>query len=234
MNLILGDIPIKVEKKRIKNMHIYVKPPFGEVLVTAPLYVTDKEIKNFVNERADWIVENVEKLRDTEITPNPTYDTGDIIPIWGELYSLVVLEDTRYSLTLSDNLNENGYKTATLIVREGCTDEQKINFIKEWYRDELSERVEILLPQWENYTGLHCSSWQSKAMKSRWGTCNTKTKKIWLNVRLAEHPVECLEYVILHELAHTVVPNHSADFKAILTRYMPEWKQYKKKLNSIK
>ena len=67
-------------------------------------------------------------------------------------------------------------------------------------------------------------------MKTRWGTCNTKTKKIWLNVRLAEHPAECLEYVILHELAHTRVPNHGADFKAILTEYMPDWRTVKRRL----
>ena len=102
--------------------------------------------------------------------------------------------------------------------------------MNEWYRKELSERVNYLLPKWETYTGLKCSSWQSKVMKTRWGTCNTKTKKIWLNVRLAEHPAECLEYVILHELAHTRVPNHGADFKAILTEYMPDWRTVKRRL----
>lgn len=154
-----------------------------------------------------------------------TYETGDTIQIWGEPYTLSVLEDTRYSLTP----HENG--TATLVVREGCTKEQKEKFVLEWYRKELTERVDILLPKYEAFTGLKCSGWQSKAMKTRWGTCNTKTKKIWLNVYLAEHPTECLEYVILHELAHTVVPNHGYDFKAILNRFMPEWKQYRKLLN---
>lgn len=226
MNYYLGDIEVKIEKKKIKNMHIYVRPPYGEVLVTAPKYVSDKQIKEFINERADWIIKNVEKIKSSPVTPEPTYETGDVIPIWGELYTLNVFEDTRYSLTLNDN------NTATLIVREGCTEEQKKSFMLEWYRQQLTERVEILLPQWENYTGLHCSSWQSKTMTSRWGTCNTKTKKIWLNVRLAEHPVECLEYVILHELAHTEVSNHGEDFKAILNKFMPDWKEKKKVLNN--
>ena len=225
MQYLLENIPIEVEKKKIKNMHIYVKPPFGDVLITAPKYITDKQIKEFIRERADWIIENVERMQNSPVTPEPTYDTGDTISVWGELYTLEVFEDTRYSMTLNDD------GIATLVVREGCAQEQKEAFVLEWYRDELKERVEILLPQWEEYTGLHCSSWQSKNMKSRWGTCNTKTNKIWLNVKLAEHPVECLEYVILHELAHTVVPNHSAEFKAILSQYMPEWKQVKKRLN---
>lgn len=222
MTYYLDDIPVEVERKKIKNLHLYVKPPYGDVKVTAPKYVSDKEIKAFIEARRDWIIENVEKIK---AVPVISYDTGDRIPIWGEFYTLSVLEDTRYSLTA----HENG--TADLIVREGCTQEQKEAFIIEWYRKELTERVEILLPKWEAYTGLHCSGWQSKDMKSRWGTCNTKTKKIWLNVRLAEHPVECLEYVILHELAHTVVPNHGSEFKNILNEFMPEWKQYRKLLN---
>jgi predicted metal-dependent hydrolase len=222
MTYYLDEIPVEVERKKIKNLHLYVKPPYGDVKVTAPKYVSDKEIKAFIEARRDWIIENVEKIK---AVPVISYDTGDRIPIWGEFYTLSVLEDTRYSLTA----HENG--TADLIVREGCTQEQKEAFILEWYRKELTERVEILLPKWEAYTGLHCSGWQSKDMKSRWGTCNTKTKKIWLNVRLAEHPVECLEYVILHELAHTVVPNHGSEFKDILNKYMPEWKQYRKLLN---
>ena len=222
MTYYLDDIPVEVERKKIKNLHLYVKPPYGDVKVTAPKYVSEKEIKAFIEARRDWIIENVEKIK---AVPVISYDTGDRIPIWGEFYTLSVLEDTRYSLPTP----ENG--TADLIVREGCTQEQKEAFILEWYRKELTERVEILLPKWEAYTGLHCSGWQSKDMKSRWGTCNTKTKKIWLNVRLAEHPVECLEYVILHELAHTVVPNHGSEFKAVLNEFMPEWKQYRKLLN---
>ena len=222
MTYYLDDIPVEVERKKIKNLHLYVKPPYGDVKVTAPKYVSEKEIKAVIEARRDWIIENVEKIK---AVPVISYDTGDRIPIWGEFYTLSVLEDTRYSLTT----HENG--TADLIVREGCTQEQKEAFILEWYRKELTERVEILLPKWEAYTGLHCSGWQSKDMKSRWGTCNTKTKKIWLNVRLAEHPVECLEYVILHELAHTVVPNHGSEFKAVLNEFMPEWKQYRKLLN---
>jgi predicted metal-dependent hydrolase len=71
-------------------------------------------------------------------------------------------------------------------------------------------------------------------MKTRWGTCNTRTRKIWLNLQLAKKPVECLEYVILHELAHLKVPNHGKDFIAIMDQYMPDWREIKARLNGIK
>lgn len=221
---------ITIVRKKIKNMHMYIRPPKGEVLITAPLRVPYGEIERFVFQKRDWITENVEKMKNTEVTPDPVYKDKDVIMIWGELYELSVFQGTRYSLTLTEDISQDGRKIARLCVRAGCTDGQRIHFMNEWYRKELSERVNYLLPKWETYTGLKCSSWQSKVMKTRWGTCNTKTKKIWLNVRLAEHPAECLEYVILHELAHTRVPNHGADFKAILTEYMPDWRTVKRRL----
>ena len=78
---------------------------------------------------------------------------------------------------------------------------------------------------------MYCDSWQTKYMTTRWGTCNTNTKKIWLNLQLAKKPVECIEYIILHELAHLKVKNHGSDFVAILDSYMPYWREIKKKLN---
>ena len=87
------------------------------------------------------------------------------------------------------------------------------------------------MPKWEKKTGLYCDSWQTKYMTTRWGTCNTKTKKLWFNLQLAKKPVECIEYIILHELAHLKVRNHGSDFVAILDSYMPCWRETKKKLN---
>ena len=67
-------------------------------------------------------------------------------------------------------------------------------------------------------------------MKTRWGTCNTVTGKIWLNLQLAKKPLICLEYVILHELTHLKVRNHGKDFIAVMDRYMPDWQTIKKKM----
>lgn len=232
MQVFVGDIEVRIEKKKIKNMHIYIKPPLGEVLCTAPGYVSDKTIREFILSKEDFIIQNVEKMRANPVTLNPTYDDGDKIAVWGEIYTLFVKEGTRYKMELKTAEESlTGENTATMTLRQGCTQEQKEHFITEWYRKELAERVEVLLPQWESYTGLKSSGWQSKNMKTRWGSCNTGTKKIWLSVKLAEHPVECLEYVILHELAHTKVANHGPEFKAILNEYMPEWKEIKRRLN---
>ena len=103
--------------------------------------------------------------------------------------------------------------------------------LKEWYRPILKAKIVELLPALEAQTGLYCSEWRVKDMKTRWGSCNTTKKRIWLNLKLVQYPPECLEYVILHELIHLKVPNHSADFYAELDQYMPDWQMCRKILN---
>ena len=103
--------------------------------------------------------------------------------------------------------------------------------LKEWYRPILKAKIAELLPALEAQTGLYCSEWRVKDMKNRWGSCNITKKRIWLNLKLVQYPPECLEYVILHELIHLKVPNHSADFYAELDQYMPDWQMRRKILN---
>ena len=103
--------------------------------------------------------------------------------------------------------------------------------LKEWYRPILKAKIAELLPALEAQTGLYCSEWRVKDMKTRWGSCNITKKRIWLYLKLVQYPPECLEYVILHELIHLKVPNHSADFYAELDQYMPDWQMRRKLLN---
>jgi predicted metal-dependent hydrolase len=118
------------------------------------------------------------------------------------------------------------------VVRENSTVEQRGRWVNEWYREQLKEKIQKYLPKWEAITGLYPSSWQTKYMTTRWGTCNTKTGKIWFNLQLAKKPVECLEYVILHELVHLKVKNHGPDFVAMMDLHMPYWRDVRKNLNS--
>lgn len=226
MQLSVAGIPVSVQRKRIRNLHLYVKPPRGDVLVTAPYYASDASIRNFVSSKADWIVRNVARFQNSPFTLDPEYADGEVLPLWGEACTLRVIEGDKNKVSFYEPDS-----TLVMTVRPGTDREKRAKIMVEFYRRELIERTEILLPQWEQYTGLKCSSWTTRYMKSRWGTCNTATNKITLNVQLAQHPVECLEYVILHELCHTVVPNHGADFKALETRFMPEWREVRRILN---
>lgn len=226
MQIQVANISIEVIKKDIKNMHLAVLPPDGRVRVSAPVTLSDDSIIMFVRTKLDWIRKQQERFRNQPRQSERQYVSGETVYIWGKQYFLQV----EYSYK-GNNLVLSGDK-AILTVRKESTTQQRENFVNEWYRGILKAEIAKLLPKWEKLTGLYCSSWQTKYMTTKWGTCNTSTKKIWLNLQLAKKPIECLEYVILHELAHLRVRNHGPEFVAILDQYMPYWRERKQLLNS--
>lgn len=72
-----------------------------------------------------------------------------------------------------------------------------------------------------------------KATKSRWGACNPRTGQIQFSTYLLQLPEDCIEHAVVHELAHLIVPNHSAGFYAVMDRYFPDWKECTKRTRQI-
>ncbi len=72
-----------------------------------------------------------------------------------------------------------------------------------------------------------------KKMKTKWGTCNEEAKRIWLNLELIKKPVECIEYIVVHEIVHFKERNHNDKFMAYMNHFLPEWKQLKSDLNKL-
>jgi len=97
-------------------------------------------------------------------------------------------------------------------------------------RARLAEAIPPLVARWEAALGVKVSAWGIKRMKTRWGSCNTATGRIWLNLELVRHPPECLDYVVLHEVAHLVERGHGERFKALLSLHMPDWKARRQRL----
>lgn len=104
------------------------------------------------------------------------------------------------------------------------------NAEKEARRRDLRQRIEARLPEIEARTGLRCSGWTIRDMHTRWGSCNTRTHHINFSLMLATRSDTELDYVILHELVHTVVPGHGTDFYALMDRFMPGWKMVRRSL----
>jgi predicted metal-dependent hydrolase len=68
-------------------------------------------------------------------------------------------------------------------------------------------------------------------MKTKWGSCNSSARQIWLNLELAKKPVQCLEYIVLHEMVHLLEWHHNDRFHALIDQFMPQWRRYREKLN---
>lgn len=225
MQIEISGIEIDVQKKNIKNLHLAVVPPDGRVRVSAPMHLSDESIAMFVRTKLSWIKKQQEKFEKQPRQCEREYVSGETLYVFGQQYFLRVEYSYKgNSLVLEGN-------EAILTVRKESTSKQREAFVNEWYRSLLKDKIEIYLPKWEKITGLYCDSWQTKYMTTRWGTCNTNTRKIWLNLQLAKKPIDCLEYVILHELVHLKIRNHNKDFVAMMDRYMPYWGEIRKKLN---
>jgi hypothetical protein len=109
---------------------------------------------------------------------------------------------------------------------------QRTIAFRRWYRAELRALVPALLAQWEQRLGVKASGWGIRRMKTKWGSCNSKARRVWLNLELAKKPPGCLEYVIVHELVHLLAPHHDERFQVLMDRCLPRWKQYRKELNA--
>ena len=205
-------------------MHLYVKPPNGNVVVSAPLTMSDAAIERFVRTKASWIKKQVAKFDNQPRQSEREYVSGETLFVWGKRHYIQTEYGNKNSLVLSGD-------RAVLTVRKESTAEHRENFVREWYRELLKAEIARLLPKWEKATGLKATGWQTKYMTTRWGTCNTKTGKIWLNLQLAKKTPECLEYVILHELVHLVEKTHNERFVSLMDKYMPMWREVKTTLN---
>lgn len=225
MLTIISGIQIEVQKKKIKNLHLYVKPPDGHVIVSAPQDMNESAIEMFIKTKLGWIKTQQKKYDKQLRFSKRQYISGETMYIWGRQCFLKFVEDNqRNSFKIQGN-------NVILSMRKDSTVSQRENYVREQYRVILKEKIFELLPKWEKTTGLKCDCWQTKYMTTRWGTCNYNKKRLWFNLQLAQKPVECLEYVILHELAHLQEQNHGVGFVNIMDANMPYWREIRKKLN---
>ena len=221
----IAGIPVEVIRKNIKHLHLYVKPPDGHALVTAPRLMSDAEITCFVQTKADWLTAHVAKYAARPQPVPHAYQTGETLYVWGRPCRLQTQPGGRAAVTLRGD-------TLVLTCRPQSTAEQREKLLREWYRAQLKAAIAARLPVWEAATGLRAKSWQTKAMTTRWGTCNTQTGKLWFAVQLAQKPPECLDYVVLHELLHLKERRHNARFYGLLDLYMPGWRERKEGLKT--
>lgn len=220
-------IPITVEKKKIKNLYLKVVPPDGKVIISAPKRMSQKVIEDFAVSKINWIQEKRKKYEKQPKEIELQYISGENIYLWGNSYLL----ELRYSNVCSKVLLLE--ERIVIQVPMNSTPEQKERCLNEWYRVQLKERIPLLIAKWENVIGVQVQDWGVKNMKTRWGTCNTSAKRIWLNLQLAKKKPECLEYVVVHEMTHLLERNHNQRFYGFMDKFLPEWRNIKDELNSV-
>lgn len=214
----INDLVIDVVRKDIKNLHLGVYPPDGRVRVAVPLQVNDDAVRMFAISKLAWIRQKQLKFAHQERQTIREYVTGESHYYRGTRYLL----DVQYHDGTPAVVIRN-YKRLDLIVRTDSNMEMREGVMTAWYRQQLKEAMPPLIAKWEKIIGEHAAEWRIKEMKTRWGTCNIKARRIWLNLELIKKPPSCLEYVIVHELVHLLERHHNERFYTLMTRYMPQW-----------
>jgi len=227
MNIRLNDIDVEVVHKNIKNVHLSVYPPKGRVKVSAPESMEIETIRVYVISKLGWIKKQQEKLRaQARETPRECIDRESHY-YYGKRYLLKVVEhDAAPQVSLS-------YSKIVLQVRPGADDAKKRAVLDEWYRQRLKEKLGPLIAHWEKQMDVSVALCTVRKMKTKWGSCTPVSCSIRINLDLAKKPPECLEYIVVHELAHLLESSHNSRFIALMDRFMPKWRMYRDELNAL-
>ena len=224
----IGNVPVTVlRKQNLKNVYLRILPPDGQVTVSAPSYVTNAELSNFLLSKLPDIYMRQERMRSQPRQTERTYVSGEAHYLWGKPYRLqVVYAGTRASVTKRAS-------KLVMTVPQGYTVEQRERVMTEWYRGELRRVLQSATRRCMQTTGIEADDFRIKNMKTRWGTCNIPQRRIWVNLQLVKKPPECLDYVLIHELVHLVEANHTHRFHEWVEKYCPTLREAEKALKEM-
>ena len=209
---------VDVERKRVKTLRIVVYPGDGRVRVSAPARATDAAVRAFVELKADWIRKHLTKGATKPKVEPLAYVSGETHRFLGEAYRLSVEPGAKpWAFLRGEEL--------VLQVSEGSSKDFKEAVLAEFFRDELKKILPAMMARREAQMDVKAAEWRVRRMKTKWGTCNVRDKRIWFSTELAKKPPEFVEYVVTHELAHLIERGHGPKFKALLDRFYPGWRE---------
>lgn len=227
-HITVSGIRVQIERKDIKNLHLGVYPPTGRVRVAVPLVVTDEAVRLAVINKLSWI-----RRQQAKFSEQPRQSARDMVN--GESHYFL---GRRYRLRVHEQSGKQyvalrGVASIDLFVNPGRTTAQREAVLLRWYRQQLNTLIPPLVAQWEKTLGVQASSWGIKRMKTKWGSCNPDSRRMWFNLELAKKPVQCLEYIVVHELAHLIERCHTERFTSLMDCHLPNWRSRREVLNRL-
>jgi len=223
----LGNIKIDVVQKDIKNIHLSVYPPNGKVKIAAPERMDLDTIRVFAISKLQWIKKQQNIFKNQQRETPREYLTKESHYFKGKRYLLKVIEQNETPKVILK------HSRIELYIKPNTTIEKRKELLDQWYRSELKNIIPELIEKWEKKIGVQSNEFGIKKMRTKWGTCNPVAKRIWLNLELAKKPIECLEYIIVHELIHLIERTHNQTFINHINNFMPKWRFHRDELNRL-
>lgn len=206
-------------RRKIKNVYICIKD--GQVVVKAPLKLSEEKIKELINEKSAWIEK---KLKNKKEDRNIDIKNKDYIYILGNKIKMEYEYISKNKINIF--LDENSCKIS-IPLNTKLTDEMYLK-IEEKLDKELRKIAEkYILIAIEKYINLTCLCPEKitiRKFKTIWGNCSSK-REIKINQRIIHYGMEQIEYVCLHEITHLKYMNHQKSFWSFVAKYMPNYKE---------
>lgn len=223
----VSGITVELVRKNIKNLHLGVYPPHGRVRIAVPLHIGDEAARLAVIKKLPWLRRQIHEFGQQSRLSEADAVTGESWYLFGRRLRLRVVATNGRTEVVVPNKTR-----IELHVRPAASREARLAALDRWYRTQLRIEAVTIFELWESVLGVKPQFWGVKRMKTKWGSCNHKTKRIWLNSELAKKPPKCLEYVIVHELLHLIEPGHGERFVSLLDKHFPHWREIRDMLNS--
>jgi len=212
------DLNVEIVYKNIKNLHLKIEPATGIIKISAPHRLSLQIIVNFIQSKLDWIRQHQPK-------PGKDYIDNEPHLFSGQIYTLKLIEH-EYDIKIFNTDSEIILQTPPQ-----TTAVERQYYLEFWYQRQLYLKTDRLMSKWQEKMGVKIQKFSIRKMKTRWGSCTTNTQSIRINLELAKKSDDCLEYVVVHELAHLLEPSHNHRFKSIMDTHLPLWRELKAKLN---
>ena len=211
-----------VTKKKIKNFIIRIYPDL-RIAVSVPLYASNKDIENFIQSKKEWIETTLEKIKVAKENKNTLKESS--IKILGKEIDKKIIESDLERIRLTN--------TSIYIYSKEIDNTQIDKKLLEWKVEKLKAILDEYLNKYTKLLNRNIDYYQIKKLSSAWGIYQKKENYISFNSDLIEKDIECIEYVVLHELCHIFYMNHQKDFWALVKKYMPDYKVRRKKLKTF-
>lgn len=223
----LNGVPVELIRKPVKNLYIRVYPPDGRVVVSVPRMMGRKALSDFLLSKSGWISKQHNKLRVAGQQKPYEFLNGEYHLYEGKKYGLEVHSHKGPAEVYIDGSG------IIMLVKNDYDREKRRAVLEGWYRQKLGEKLPPLISSWQKIMNVDLSEFRIRRMKTRWGTCNIKEKRIWLSLELAKYPDSILEYILVHEMVHLLERKHNARFYGLMDKYLPDWKKRKSLLSAL-
>lgn len=214
---------VTIRRKSIKHLYFRICDD-GDVVISAPKRMPMSAIEQAFEEKRLWIQKTQEKVRKRAEISQVYRNEDEMLTqwqLWGQSYQVIQYEDKKNSLVINEaNL------TVEIAFCPTMTVAKQNQWLIEDYRRRLMPVVNQYVQYYQPIIGVATREVRSKNMKTKWGTCNGKDKRLWINVQLAKYPKKCCEYVVVHELVHLLERYHNARFYQLVEQAMPDWEKW--------